>query len=205
MKFSKSDFQLMRWSFAAICVAILFASLILYVSGNYVNATYKEQRTAQNKLSDARNRLSMARQDQENISVYAQEYYALENNKIIGDEHRLDWIDSFEKLRNQNLVINFSYNIAPQKNYVAQPAIDSGNFAVHYSETKLRLDLLHEGQLLNFLEALRSQTNGWFQLDECTMNRADLNSEETGMSTEPHINADCSGGWITLKNRSAQP
>jgi len=205
MKFSKSDFQLMRWNFAAICAAILFSCLILYISSNYVNAAYKEQRNAQNKLNDARHRLSMAQQEQENLSVYAQEYYALENGKIIGDDHRLDWIDGFEKLRNQNLVINFSYNIAPQKAYVVQPAIDSGNFDVHYSETKLRLDLLHEGQLLNFLGALRSQTNGWYQLEGCTMNRADMNNEETDTATVPHINADCNGGWITLKSRSVQP
>jgi hypothetical protein len=205
MKFSKSDFHLMRWGIAAVCAAILLSSVFLYISNDYEKSANNELRAAQSKMNDARNRLAMALQDQENLSVYSQEYFALENDKIIGDDHRLDWIDSLEKLRNQNLVIDFRYNIAPQKIYVARPAIDSGNFDIHYSETKLQFDLLHEGQLLNFLEALRSQANGWYQLEGCTMNRADLNNEGMASAADPRINAVCSGGWITLKNRSVQP
>src|SRR5450756_2563560 len=85
-------------------------------------------RTAQRQLNDARSRLTAARQDQENLSVYATEYGALEEQNIIGDEHRLDWIEGLEKLRRLNLAIDFRYNIAPQKIYAPQPAIDSGSF-----------------------------------------------------------------------------
>lgn len=204
MNFSYSDFLLIRWSIAAICSAILLSSLILYGSSKYVIAIKKEQRAAQNKMNDARNHLAMAHQDQENLSDYSNQYYTLEKNNIIGDDHRLDWMESLENLRNQNPVINFRYNIAPQKLYAPQPAIDSGNFDIHYSETKFHFDLLHEGQLLNFFKTLRSQTNGWYQLDGCTMKRADSN-EETASAAGPRIRAECSGGWITLKNRSAKP
>jgi hypothetical protein len=204
MNFSGSDFNLMRWSIAAICSAILLSSVILYGSSEYAISVNKEQRAAQIKMNNARNKLAMAHQDQENLSDYSKQYDTLEKNKIIGDDHRLDWMESLENLRNQNLVINFRYNIAPQKIYAPQPAIDSGNFDIHYSETKLHFDLLHEEQLLNFFKALRSQTNGWYQLEGCTMKRADVN-EETASAAEPRIRAECSGGWITLKNRSAKP
>jgi hypothetical protein len=204
MKFSTSDFHLMRWSLTAICAALLLSSVILYSSSEYADSTKKGMRAAQSKMNDARNHLTIARQDQENLSVFSHEYDTLEKNKIIGDDHRLDWMEVLEKLRNQNLVINFRYNIAPQKIYAPQPAIDSGNFDIHYSETKLQFDLLHEGQLLNFFAALRSQTNNWYQLEGCTMQRADLN-EETATAAGPHIKAVCSGGWITLKNRNPQP
>ncbi len=204
MNFPGSDFQLMRWSIAAICSAILLSGMILYGSSKYVISVKNEQRAAQNKMNDARNHLAMAHQDQENLADYSNQYYILEKNKIIGDDHRLDWMESLENLRNQNLVINFRYNIAPQKTYAPQPAIDSGNFDIHYSETKLHLDLLHEGQLLNFFKALRSQNNGWYQLEGCTMKRTGVN-EDTAPAAGPRIMADCSGGWITLKNRSAKP
>lgn len=204
MKFSSSDFHLMRWSLLAICATLLLGSVIVYSSSKYAESANKNLHAAQRKLNDARNRLSMARQDLENLSDYSQEYYTLENNKIIGDDHRLDWIDALEKLRNQNLVINFRYNIAPQKNYVPQPALDSGNFDIHYSETKFQFDLLHAGQLLKFFDALRSQNNGWYQLEGCTMQRTNTN-EETSPATGPNVKAECSGGWITLKNRNTQP
>jgi hypothetical protein len=203
MKFSNSDFRLMRWSLAAVCASVLLSGVILYSSSEYAAFAQKDQRTAQSQMKDARNRLNMARQDQENLSVFSQEYAALEEKKIIGDDHRLDWMEGLGKLRKQNLVIDVRYNIAPQKNYAPQPAMDNGNFDVHYSETKLQFDLLHEGQLLNFFDALRSQNNGWYQLEGCTMQR--VTPVEELAPTSAHIKAECSGGWITLKNRNAQP
>jgi hypothetical protein len=204
MKFSNSDLHLMRWSLAAICASILLSGVILYSSSEYADFTQKDRRAAQSQMNDARNRLTMARQDQENLSVFSQEYDTLEQNKIIGDDHRLDWMEGLEKLRNQNLVIGFRYNIAPQKIYAPQPAIDSGNFDIHYSEMKLQFDLLHEGQLLNFFDALRNQIKAWYQLEGCTLQRSAA-EENAATPTATHIKAECNGGWITLKNRNAQP
>jgi hypothetical protein len=204
MKFSNSDFRLMRWSLAAISASILLSGVILYSSSLYADSAKKNLHTAQIKMHDAREHLTMARQDLENLSVYSQEYYTLENKKVIGDDHRLDWIDELEKLRNQNLVIDFRYKIDPQKKYAPQPALNSGSFDIHYSETKLQFDLLHEGQLMNFFDALHKQTNGWYQLEGCTMQRTDMNEEDVTAAV-PHIKAECSGGWITLKNRNSQP
>ena len=133
-------------------------------------------------MNNARNRLAMARQDRDNLSDYSKEYGTLEANKIIGDDHRLDWMEGLEKLRSQNLVIDFRYNIAPQKIYAPQPALDSGNFDIHYSEMKLQFDLLHEGQLLNFFDALRSQINGRYQLEGCTLQRVTSGEDRCGPS-----------------------
>lgn len=204
MKFSNSDLRLMRWSLAAISASLLLSGVILYSSSKYADSAKQNLHAAQIKMNDARKRLTMARQDLENLSDYSQEYYTLENDKIIGDDHRLDWMDTLEKLRNQNLVIDFRYNVAPQKNYAPQPALDSGNFDIHYSETKLQFDLLHEGQLMKFFDALRSQNNGWYQLEGCTMQRTSMN-EEADTAAVPHIKAECNGGWITLKNRNTKP
>ena len=204
MKFSNTDFHLMRWSILTVCTSILLCGVILYSSSEYADSTQKNRRIAQSQLNDARNRLTMARQDMENLSVFSQEYDTLEKAEVIGDDHRLDWIEGLEKLRNQNLVIDFRYNIAPQKNYAPQPVLDSGNFDIHYSEMKLQFDLLHEGQLLKFFDALRSQNKGWYQLEGCSMQR--VATQKLSSATAPaQIKAECSGGWITLKNRNAQP
>lgn len=201
MKFSRTDIPLMRLSLAAICASALLSGAILYGSNRYAEHNQTELLNAQRQLNDARKRLSDARNDSENLSVYSAEYSALEGQNIIGDDHRLDWMEDLEKLRRQNLVVDFRFNIAPQKIYAPQPAIDSGNFNIHYSEMKLQLDLLHEGQLLKFLDALRSQIKGQYQLKGCKLQR----SETVANADTPMINikAECSGGWITLKNRSA--
>lgn len=192
MKFSPSDFPLIRWSVLAICISSLVSAILLYSSGEYAKKSLKERRNAQNMLSDARNRLAAANQDRENMDIYANQYGSLIESKVIGDDQRLDWMEGMERIRQKNLVASFSYTIAPQRIYSAQPPIDSGNFDIHHSEMKLQIDLLHEEQLPDFLNALHSQIKGWYQLEGCTLQRA-----------MPQLKAECSGSWITLKNRNA--
>jgi type II secretory pathway pseudopilin PulG len=201
MKFSNADFYQVRWNLLAILTAILLSSLILYSSTQYAQTTQKDQRIAQSQLNDARNQFAMATQDQASLADFSKEYDTLEKNKIIGDDHRLDWMEGLEKIRNQNHVVDFRYSIAPQKIYAPQPAIDSGNFDIHYSEMKLQFDLRHEGQLLDFFDALRSQIQGRYQVESCTVQRDDA-AEDAG--TPMHLKGECNGGWITLKNRNVQ-
>ena len=202
MKFSKSDFRLMLWNILAACASLLISALVLYSSDEYAEKTKKDQRNAQSQINDARNHLAAAHDDQKNMAIYADEYGTLIVRKIIGDDHRLDWIEGLEQIRRQNLAADFSYNIAPQRTYAPQPVIDSGNFDLHYSEMKLQFDLLHEGQLLDFFSSLRSQIKGKYQLEGCTLHRAG-DGEDAATAVASRLKAECSGGWITLKNRNA--
>lgn len=202
MKFYKSDFALLRWSIMAIAASLLVGATVLYASGKYAEISLKDLRAAQSQLNDARNRLSTAYEDQKNMAIYADEYRVLADRKIIGDDFRLDWMEGMEKIRQQNSVIDFRFTIAPQKIYVSQPAINSGNFDINYSEMKLQMDLLHEGQMLDFFNALRKQINGQYQLESCAL-KHDAVNDAGNAAVAVHIKAECNGGWITLKNRNA--
>lgn len=205
MKLSKSDFSVLRWSMLAICASVLISASILYISSTYIGNSKKDLRNARNMRNDARMRLTAAHEDRDNMSIYSSEYGELIKRKIIGDDQRLDWIEGMEKLRQMNLVTDFSYHIAPQKKYVPQPPINAGNFDIHYSETKLHFDLLHEAQLVDFFTALPKKIQGWYQLEGCTLKRSATAEENAAMSSGALLTAECTGGWITLKNRNAQP
>lgn len=203
MKFSKTDFMLIRWNVLAIGTSLLLSIIAIYSSGEYAGKMQQERHNAQRQLNEVRSRLNTAYEDQKNMAIYAGEYGTLIERKIIGDEHRLDWMEGLEKIRQQNLVTDFRYNIAPQKVYAPQPGIDSGNFEIHYSDTKMQFDLLHEGQLLDFFSALRKQIKGQYQLEGCVLKRATGDDNEEALSASAmHLKAECNGGWITLKNRN---
>lgn len=196
MKFSRADFPLIQWGLLSFGVAVVISLIIVFTTNEYATKAAKDLRNAQGQLNDARNRLTAAQDDRVNMSAFAEQYGVLKANKIIGDEQRLDWIEGMEAIRRQNLVTDFRYTIAPQKAFSSKSPLDSGNFDIHYSEMKLQFDLLHEGQLLDFFTALRSQIKGWYQLEGCTLHRA---ADDDGAT---QLKAECSGGWITLKNRN---
>lgn len=200
MKFASSDFALIRQNVLAFCMAAIASALVLYTSGKYAEQTRKDHDDALQQLNAARSRLNGAQEDNANMSAYAAEFDKLSSAGIIGEDQRLDWMEGLENIRQQNLVTDFRYNIAPQIPYTPQPAIDSGNLEIRYSEMKLQFDLLHEGQLLDFFAALRGQVKGWYQLEGCTMQRV-----AAAENPAIRITAECTGGWITLKNRSSAP
>ncbi|HCI13895.1 MAG: hypothetical protein A2063_08185 [Gallionellales bacterium GWA2_60_142] len=202
MKFSRSDFALMRWTLLSLGLSVSMSAAFLYGSDQYATQVQQDRRTAQSRLDDARRQLTAAQEDRQNMATYAEKYQALANSGIIGDGQRLDWMEGLERLRQQHIVDSFRYNIAPQKAHVPLLPIDNGAFDIQYSEMTMEFDLLHEGQLLNFFAALHNQVKGHYQHEGCTLQRQ--NSDENGGSAAG-LTAECRGGWITLKNRNATP
>lgn len=201
MKLSRADLMPMRRSLLLACLSVLVSAMLLYSSIEHARQTQQNLYLAQSQFDAARNQLSAIQDDQKNMADYAGQYGVLLDQQIIGDEQRLDWIEGLERIRRQNLVLSFHYNIAPQKAYSTNPPIDSGNFDIRYSEMQLQFELLHESQLLDFLAALRGQINGLYQLKECTLQRIDTNSMNV-QHNPAQLRAECSGGWITLKHRN---
>lgn len=197
----KSDLKHYRWGLLALVLTLGICGAAVALSQGFFLREQRADLAAQKRLSDALKELSAAQDDRANMANYAEEYSALLRRNIIGNEQRLDWIDGLETIRKQNVVLGFTYNIAPEKSYVPPAALDSGNFVLNASEMKLHFDLLHEGQLANFFNAVRSNIRGEFLLEACAVER--LNSAAPAHGMSPQLTADCSGQWLTLKNRNA--
>ncbi|HEY0665568.1 MAG TPA: hypothetical protein VGD24_05850 [Gallionella sp.] len=207
MKFSRSNFDLMRWSIAALSASVLLSGIILYASNKFANHADRDFRTVTNQMRDARSRLNNAYLDRDYLATYARDYAALEKREVLGDERRLDWMEGLDRLSSQPLVIGFTYTIAPQQSFAPQPALDSGSFDINYSEMKLQFELLHEGQLLDFFTALRQQIRGQYLLEGCSLQRTTTDTGNTAEEPAPsatNVTAECVGGWISLRNRNAQ-
>lgn len=198
MNFSSSDFVHIRASLITFLAVLAIGGSAVYFTQNMADSAHGAKQAAQRKLAEARNKYNTALADRDNLSTYAAEYDSWVRRKVIGDELRLDLIENLEAMRKQNLVLDFKYSIAPQQPYKPEPALGSSNFELRQSSMKLQLDLLHEGQLIHFLDALNKRMKGWFMLDHCALTRANV----TGSPMQ--LKAECTGIWLTLKNRNAR-
>lgn len=196
MTFSAADLPHIKWSLLTFLLALSIGGSAVFISRQFADNAQHAKRAAQQQLAEARNKLNAARDDQQNMATYTKEYSAILRREIIGDEQRLNLIEALEALRKRNRVLDFKYTIAPQQPYKPVPALDSGNFDLRLSAMTLQLELLHEGQLINFFDSLRRDMHGWFILEQCTLERS---SDATA-----RLRADCAGGWLTMKNRNAK-
>ncbi|MBU1215562.1 MAG: hypothetical protein KKF58_00850 [Gammaproteobacteria bacterium] len=197
MTFSTADLGEIKWSLLACLLCTVFSVGLINYSADMQQQSLQSLKQAQRQLNTAREHLLTAQNDRENMSSYQMEYDALVAQKVIGSEQRLDWIEGLERLRIQNLLPGFNYTIAPQTSYAPKPSLDAGNFTLSLSPMSMELDLLHEGQLLNFFSTLHSQMPGWFLLDKCDISR-DESTQNRGVT----LKAQCAGGWFTLKNQN---
>lgn len=208
MTFSKSDFPHIKWSLLIFLFVLCAGGTAIMVSENLIAQSQRDQHNAMRQLSEARSRLATAEEDHKNMQTYTLEYNALLKRNVIGNDQRLDWIEGLEKIHKQNRVpgfMEFKYAIAPQKPYIPAPPLDNGNFDLNLSGMTLQFDLQHEEQLTAFFDALRTGINGWFIIDHCALERtaaATADADDFGIAH--HLKAECTGGWLTLKNRNAK-
>lgn len=153
---------------------------------------------AQHQLKNLRGQLASANDDSENMKAYTLEYSELLKRNIIGDDQRLDWIEGMENIRKQHRVLDFKYSFAPQRIYTPPMPLDSGNLKLNMSDMSLQFDLLHEEQLMDFFDTLRTDTKGWFLLDHCAVERS------SAADVTAKLKAECAGGWLTLQNRGTK-
>ena len=199
MTFSSSDLPHIRLSLLTFLIVLGVGASAVFLIQKMTDSAQKARQTAQQQLTEARNKFNAARDDRDNLSTYAAEYDSWVKLKVIGEERRLDLIEGLEALRKQNHVLDFKYTVAPQTPYAPVPPVDSGNFDLKQSKLTIQLDLLHEEQLVNFSANMRSSLKGWFMLDSCSIERA---AASAGSSVQ--LKAECAGGWLTLKNRNAK-
>ena len=208
MRFSKSDFPLIKWSLLLFLLVLGACSVMIMASENFIEKAQSNQREARRQLNEARNRLATAGADHENMQTYTLEFESLLKRNIIGNDQRLDWIEGLDRIHKQDQALgsmDFKYSIAPQKTYIPAPALDSGSFELNRSDMTLNFELLHEEQLMTFFDTLRADVNGWFILDHCALERnAIAVPEKDDYGVAEQLKAECAGGWLTMKNRNAK-
>lgn len=153
--FTKDDLKRIGLSLAA---AILMAGVgagIVFTSTQQLQAEKKSHASAQARRAEQQNRLAHARDEEQEIKQKIARYNTLAARGIIGDEKRLDWVEHIRRIRAERRLYDIEYEIAPQQPIEAAilPAA-AGRFEFRSSGMRMKLPLLHENDLLDFLDDL---------------------------------------------------
>ncbi len=183
---------------------LLALALVLAVGGSMVWWTaqraaaarqdYDRERGARDQV---RQRLAQVGEEKGLIERYAPAYRELQLEGIVGPEQRVNWIDALRLASHEVRGFGVDYQVGGQEG--AGFKFDAGGYAVQQSVMKLRLRLLHERDLLNFLAALDAEPAGLHLLQGCDIQRA--SGGPFTARFEPKLLAECQLTWITLDDR----
>lgn len=125
------------------------------------------------------------------VDRYHRRYQQLHDLGFIGRESRLDWIETLRLTAESLKMPRVSYAIEPQLEVVApvQSARAGDEIQIRVSRVQLEMGLIHELDLLRFLDELQEQAPGLMKVDQCEVTWL----ADTGpvRSTESNLAAIC--------------
>ncbi|MCB1891211.1 MAG: hypothetical protein KIT42_13280 [Rhodocyclaceae bacterium] len=199
---TKEDFSRISLSLAAAVIMIIIGAGVVYASLQLHQAEKKGKAMAQARQKESQDKLARARDEELEIKKKIARFNELSNRGIFGEELRLDWIELIRRIKEARKLIDVRYEIAPQQ--VLDAGIlpgSSGSYVYLTSTMQLRMKLLHEEDLLNFLSDLRASAHAYIRVRRCDVERLPRASDSGGIP--PQLGADCTIDWITVREKKA--
>jgi len=151
-----------------------------------LNAANKERKTAQEQHA----RLVLeAREIEQHLAIW----HRLSELRIVGEERRLEWLDALARIRAARALHDLRYQIEPQRPSKAERA--QAPLEVRSSTMKVEMALLHEGELLRFLDDLRGSGNAYYAIRRCSIHRL---TPIAGPAVAPSLRAKCEIDLVTM-------
>lgn len=191
------DWQYMRKSIIAATVCLGICVLMFTISNHYYQDNkmlYAAQRTAYAEITE---RYNAALEDVRLLESFRGPYQKLVRQGLIGDEHRLYWVETVREIAEDLKLKKVTYRIEPQTIYSADFLNDLGDVRVFASRMTLQLDLLHEGDLLYLIERLNIRAPGSFHVNQCNLRRTQ--DKFIMHPSNTNLFANCEFTWFTLK------
>lgn len=176
-----------------VLVAVLFG-LAAYYSANQEQAMQMQQ----NLLNAARQRYQSSGSEKDMITEYLPQYQALIDKGFVGEEQRIEWVDSLRAQHKNHKLFAIKYNISQQEKYTPTFAPNLGSFVLNRSTMKLDFDMLHEGDLLQLFDSLNANNTATFMLRDCEIVRLNAGGVFSKQLIA-NLNAQCEVDWLTLR------
>lgn len=193
MKFTAHDLKNIRWHIGIAVGLLLAAGALTWLSLTMKQKTDAEHLAAATRHGQSEARLRQARTEEQEIKEKGALFQHLLENGIIGEERRLDWIEMLTDVQRRLRIPGMSYEFAPQKPLSGNTG---GNHVFFVSTMKVHLNVVHEEDLLNFLEAVQQEAKAMVLTRQCNLTRR--SPAEAG-TTLAYLSADCELDWITAR------
>lgn len=196
MKLSPQDWRKLRSPIIGLGAALILTVLLATFAEQYKSKAQQTLQQQQDELNQARQRYQSSGMEKETIVKYLPGYQRLISDGFIGEERRIEWVDKLRTIHQENKLFDINYSIASQEEYQPAFALNTGTFKLHRSVMKLDLSMLHEGDLITLIEALRAKETTPFILRQCDITRVAAN---TASKLVPNSLATCELDWLTIR------
>lgn len=196
----QTELHRLRWPLLRLAIALLIAVALSLTARHYMHQANAATAAAELNAMQSRTRTQQLQNEEQDTRAKITEYQALIARGIIGPEKRLDWVELLRNTQRERQLLGLEYEILPQVPW-STPNITGGNTGYSFmnSTVRVQLPLLHEDDLLHFMQDMRKNAPAYARLRSCKVQRAPQ-APFDAVELMPQLNADCLMDWITLQN-----
>ncbi len=191
------SFRKIGWPYvrkaAIVCAVSLLLSGALVTAGRLVLLqTRPGTAAAQGRQLAAQERLSHAEIERIEIRDFQRKFAELGARGFVGPENRLAMVEAIQAIQKAHGLLPVAFSFAPQQVVAIDPSLLGAPMELHATSVALRMELLHEMDLVNFFRDLK--TRGFFTVKECLINSLGEVPQE---SRAARLSAECTLYWLS--------
>ena len=179
-------------------IALVIAGIVIGLADQYRTASEQAMQKQQSLLNAARQKFQSSGLEKQTITEYLPIYNDLISKGFVGEERRIEWVETLRQTHAQHKLFSIDYNIETQQEYKPSFIPNLGNFKLERSVMSLTMPLLHEGDLLNVIDGLNQQSAP-FITRECEITRP-VGAQIDAKNVIANMQATCKIDWLTLRD-----
>ena len=178
-------------------VVMTFSIIIVLVSDFYLKHASDGRDSANRAMRIWKSKIDGSRESNKIIDEYEKRYLNLVKKNIVGEENRLNWLETIQATANAKGMSSVKYNVHSQKLVEDKTGRHRAQgIKVYRSEMTLDMKISHEGDLFTMLNTLEDKAQGLFTVDKCNID----NPVKTASGSSENMTAHCELGWYTFKS-----
>lgn len=197
MTFSDIEWPILKTALIAFAVSLAIAGAAVGMTERRLHQHRAENEQKQQSVAQARDLYYGVVQERQLVDDYWPEYRKLEAMGFIGEENRLNWVDVLRDIARKHRILALTYEVAPRVPENIDGVADTGDFQLQSSEMSMRMDVLHEGNILDLLKDLSEQKVGLFSIRSCTFER--ITDNIMLHDSSPNVAANCTLVWHSIQ------
>lgn len=194
---TRDQLSKLRQPLTVLVVVIALVAAAVYYTDLMVQRSALDLTRKKGEFQTAQTRMRQSGDEKNTIVQYADKYRELEKGGFAGEEQRINWLDALRNANTRAQLFGVSYQIGVQHPYPHTNELSPGGVKLLETTMELDMRLMHEGDLLLFLDELRAQNVGLFHVNECSLTRTER--AET-LRNQPYLSAQCNLAWITARS-----
>jgi hypothetical protein len=178
-------------------IGLVIAVTMMLASKKYENAQQDKYQQTLSTLYTTHQKYSNIIKDIDLLEQYRTQYIRYKASGLVGVERRLSWVESLESTNEVLKLPTINYKLLPQEEFKRPGFNVTRGVNVKGSIMVLRMDLLHEEDLLTLIEGLKLSIDSLFTVESCSITRSSPVSSSLNTKSA-NLSSNCRLRWVTI-------